>query len=332
MNEESSKFVDKLAMEKLINEKLAKVRHSPDNSYFSDRNISYEGINEISLLKSEITLVETAKGVSLFHIPSFFKQEFYMENNTIPVYLYPSPEAKGNLLIVHGLFDDNMVNFLFLITQLCSLNFNVFFMVLPYHFSRKPGESFFGGEYFFSGDLYRTRNAFKQAVLDVEAAIQLINFHNSMPANILGFSMGGCVAFQYYLLKKGKIKTFLLNPVTEFKRLAWDNNLLLSIGRDLEESALREEEILKVFGDLDPCEKIGLDFSADNLAIGCSAFDQVIGKRKYDSFIRRTQIKNVVEYSAGHLNVLRVPRLARDIQRFLNDYLCTDESQNTSNN
>jgi len=321
MDEESSKFVDKLAMEKLITEKLTKVRHSPDKSYFINNDISFEGINEISLLKSEIDLVEIVNDVSLFHIPSFYKQEFYIENNLIPIYFYPSPNPKSNILLVHGLFDDNMANFLFLIKQLCNLNFNVFFMVLPYHFSRKPNESFFGGEYFFSADLYRTRNAFKQAVLDVEAAIQFIGFNNSMPTRILGFSMGGCVVFQYYLLKKSKIKAFLINPVTELKRIAWDNYLLLSVGRDLNESSLGEAAILKVFSEMDPCEKIGLDFIDDNLAMAYSAYDQIIEKGKYDSFIKKTGIKNVVEYSAGHLNVLRVPRLARDIHRFLNEDL-----------
>lgn len=321
MNEESSKFVDRLAMEKLINEKLAKVTHSPDKSYFINEDISFEGINEMALAESEIALVEIENGVSLFYIPSFYKQKIYIENNLIPIYCYPSTDPKANILLVHGLFDENMANFLFLIKQLCSLNFNVFFMALPYHFSRKPKESFFGGEYFFSADLYRTRNAFKQAVLDVEAAMQLISFQNSMPVKLFGFSMGGCVVFQYYLLKKYKIKTFLLNPVTEFKRLAWDNHLLLSVGRDLEKSSLCKDEILKIFSELDPGEKIGSDFSSDNLAMAYSVYDQIIEKRKYAAFIEKTAIKNVAEYSAGHLNVLRVPRLAGDVHKFLSDAL-----------
>jgi pimeloyl-ACP methyl ester carboxylesterase len=194
-------------------------------------------------------------------------------------------------------------------------------MILPYHFNRKSKESLFGGEFFFSADLYRTRNAFKQAVMDIETAMQLIGLHNSLPASVSGFSMGGCVVFQYYLLKKGKVKAFLINPVTEYRRLAWDNTLLLTVGKDLEKSSLRKEEITRIFDELDPVENIGTDFSSDNLAMAYSAYDQIVGKRKYGSFIEKIEIKNVVEYSAGHLNVLRVPRLADDINDFLSNNL-----------
>lgn len=331
MDEKSSKFVDKLALEILINEKLSKVRHSPDNSYFKNKDINFDDFSGNLLQKTDVDFAGTVNGVSLFNIPSFYKQELHIENNLIPVYFHPAQNPKSNILMVHGLFDENSANFLFLIKQLCDLNFNVYFMALPYHFNRKPKESSFGGEYFFSADLYRTRNAFKQAVLDVEATKQFINFNNDMPINILGFSMGGCVVFQYYLLNKCGIKTYLLNPVTEFKRLPWDNTLLLSIGRDLKESSVREDTILKIFTEIDPCEKIGLDFNGENMAIGYSVYDQVIKKRKYDSFIKKTGIKNVTEYSAGHLNVLRVPRLARDIHGFLRNDLSLDENQYTSN-
>jgi hypothetical protein len=85
VNEDSSKFVDKIALEKLISEKLARVSHSPDKSYFINQDISYGMINEQVLLESEVELVEIVNGVSLFYIPSFYKQEFYTENNYIPV-------------------------------------------------------------------------------------------------------------------------------------------------------------------------------------------------------------------------------------------------------
>jgi hypothetical protein len=317
MNESSSKFVDKLSMEKLINEKLMKVRHSPDNSYFINEDISFDGMEELILEKSGIKTVENVDGVTRFLIPSFYQQQYYPENNDIEIYYHPSVKPECNILLLHGLFDDNMSNFLFLIKQLNDLNFNVYLMVLPYHFNRKPAESLFGGEFFFSADLYRTRNAFKQAVLDIEAAFQFIETQNNLPRRLLGFSMGGCVAFRYYLLKQHKIRTFLLNPVTDLKRLPWDNQLVLTVGRDLNESGLHIDEINKILYEMDPCRNINCHFGFDNLSMACSLYDQIIEKSKYDVFIKTTGIENVIEYMAGHLNVLRVPRLSRDIYTFL---------------
>jgi pimeloyl-ACP methyl ester carboxylesterase len=320
MDERSSMFVDKLAMDRLINDKLIKVRHSPDKSCFFNDDISFEGIDEYKLLKSDIDLINNENGVSCFQIPSFYQRQIYKENNHISIYAHVVPDAQSNILFVHGLFDDNMGNYTFIIKQLNELNFNVFFLVLPYHFNRRPAESCFGGEYFFSADVYRTRNAFKQAVLDIEAAVQFIGFHNSMPVNLLGFSMGGCISFKYYLLKKNRIKTFLINPVTDLKNLVWDTHLLVTVGRDLRDSNLNQAEISEIFLEIDPCEKIGQDHKFDNLAMVYSTYDQVIENNKYNYFINRMGIKkNTIEYPAGHLNVFRVPRLAMDMHRFLND-------------
>ncbi len=327
MNETSSKFLDKLAMEKLINDKLGKVRNSSDNSYFTNIEIAFDDIDEFTLLKADINFVNIQNDVTHYQIPSFCQQAFYIQNNHIDIYAHLSPNPQCNILFIHGLFDDNMGNYNFIIKQLNTLNLNVFFMVLPYHFNRKPDESSFGGEYFFSADLYRTKNAFKQAALDVEAAVQFIGHHNSMPTKLLGYSIGGCVAFQYYLLKRSKIKTFLVNPVVELKTLAWEKPLLQTVGRDLIESNLKEATINQVFFDMDPCEKIGFDFKIDNLAMVYSTYDQVVKKSKYDAFIKKTGIKNAIEYPSGHLNVFRVPRLANDIHGFLSDDFSIDASE-----
>lgn len=317
MNDASSRFVDRLATEKLINEKLSKVRHSSDNSLFVSETVSFDDMDKFVLEKSQIEVVDNSNGVSHYIIPSFCRKHFYLENNYIHIYYYPSDSPKYNILLLHGLFDDNMANYMFLIKQLNELNINIYLMVLPYHFDRKPIESFFGGEYFFSADIYRTRNAFKQTVLDIEASMQFIGFHNNMSKGLLGFSMGGCAAFRYYLLKNYAVRTFLLNPVTELKGLAWDTHLLKSIGKDIDESLIHKNEVLKILTDIDPCENMKTSFNADNLAMAYSIYDQIIEKNKYDSFIAKIRLKNTTEYLAGHLNVLRVPRLSRDIYKFM---------------
>jgi len=69
-------------------------------------------------------------------------------------------------------------------------------MELPFHFNRKPAESFFSGEYFISADLLRARNAFIQSIYDIEASRNLIGNINTLPCLLVGFSMGGVHIFQ----------------------------------------------------------------------------------------------------------------------------------------
>jgi hypothetical protein len=319
MNEASSKFVDTLALEKLLNEKLSKVSHSPYNSVFISQDIPLEDLEILRLDLSGVKSINNENGLSCFTLPSFFKSSHYEENNRIYLHYHPAKTPEYNILLVHGLFDDNIVNYNFLIKLLNESNINVFFMELPYHFNRKPETSSFSGEYFFSADVYRSRNAFKQAIYDIEASMQFINSYNVLPTMITGFSMGGCIAFRYHLLKKQVVKTFIINPVTDLTRLVWDNLLLVYVKQDILDSGFEMSKYERIYKELDPCDNLYLGFDEDKVAMVYSIYDQIINENKYKTYIEKTGIKKVLPYSSGHLNILRVPKLSRDISDFLNE-------------
>lgn len=316
MNESSSKFVDNLAIDKLINEKLKKVNHSPKHSLF----VPAEGLftnTKYSLDYAKVSYSKKSNVRTCFEIPSFESSTYYTENNTIYLYYYPAQGPSYNILFVHGLFDDNMLNYEYLIKLLNGLKFNVYFMIMPYHFERKPKTSLFSGEYFLSADIFRTQNAFRQAVLDIDACFQFIENESSLPNLLVGFSMGGCVSFRHHVLNRQKTPTFLINPVTNLSSVIWDSPLLVTIGSDLKKYGIDIYDCEKFFLEIDPCKNIGDSFSGDRLGMVYSNYDQIIEEKKYKSFIESTGIKNAQAYNAGHLNVLRVPKLAKDISDFV---------------
>ena len=315
MNEASSKYVDNLAISKLLNEKLKKVNHSPKHSVFVPAKGLFSNQNNV-LSFSRIKYHTDNNTVRRIDIPSFESSSFYSENNTLYLYNYPAQNAQANILFVHGLFDDNIMNYSYLFKLLNSLNLNVYFMTMPYHFDRKPKESLFSGEYFLSGDIFRTQNAFKQAVLDIEASFQFIKKENLLPTLLVGFSMGGCVSLRHYILKEQEQPTFLINPVTDFCEVLWDSPLFVTIGKDLIDSGYDMQECKKFFVEMDPSNFIDDGFRSDKIAMVYSCYDQVISEKKYSKFINRAGIKNVYPYHSGHLNILRVPKLAKDIKEF----------------
>lgn len=319
MNEASSKFVDNLAMEKLIRDKLLKVTHNPGDLLFDENKKVLVGIDKCKLDISSVKYVECDKHLKYIELPTFEKSFDYPENNVIYLYYYPAKDAICNILLLHGLYDDNMFNYAFLIRMLNELKFNVFFMISPYHFNRKPANSYFSGEFFISANLNRSRNAFKQALYDIEASIQFITHYNTLPSLLVGFSMGGCISFRYHILKDKFMGTFLINPVTDLLTLIWDNPLLVTVRRDLEKYSFGKEKVARVFKELDPCENIDSDFNVDSIAIVYSMYDQIIGESKNKVFIEKVRsagLKNIYEYHAGHLNILRVPKLSKDIYDF----------------
>lgn len=322
MNEASSKFVDNLAIEKLLNEKLLKVSHRPGNLVFDAGMEVFDGLDEYELDVSRVKFVEGDKNLKHFEIPSFKKTRDYIQNDTIYLYYHTTKDPICNVLLLHGLYDDNMFNYAFLIKMLNELRFNVFFMELPYHFNRKPENSSFSGEYFVSADLLRSRDAFIQSLCDIEASYKLISHINTLPCLLVGFSMGGCISFRHHILKDSFIGTFLINPVTDLLTLIWENPLLVNVRKDLENCGFGKERVSDVFKKLDPCENIDSDFDVENIAIVYSTYDQIIGEEKNRIFVEKVKsagLKNIFEYHAGHLNILRVPRLSNDVYDFFMD-------------
>ncbi|NLP14218.1 MAG: alpha/beta hydrolase, partial [Clostridium sp.] len=310
---------DELAMKRLLSEKLQKVNHRPKTFIFQELQKAFDGLEECKLDISHVKIVKNAEWVEYFEIPSFEKKLGYNENDIIYLYYHPAQNPIYNVLFLHGLYDDNMSNYAFLIKLLNELGVNVFFMILPYHYKRKPEGSVFSGEFFVSGDIKRSHNAFKQSVFDVEASLQLIKQYNQLPCFLVGFSMGGCIAFRYHILRNSFAGTFLINPVTDLLSLIWDNSLMVSVRKDFEICGYDKKRVSFVFKELDPCENINAGFSTDNIGVIYSVYDQIIGEDKNRTFIERVAksgLQNILEYHAGHLNILRVPKLSKDIYDF----------------
>lgn len=320
MNEASSKFVDNIAMEKIKKEKLFKVSHSPVNSHFIYDELSLTNINS---KKIDVSTLKYSKGNNDFDvikIPSFYNTLPYKENNTVYLYNSYCDDSIGNILFVHGLYDEHLLNYIFLIRMLNELKFNVFIMILPYHHKRKPKNSLFSGEYFLSADIYRTKKAFIQSIYDIEASMQFINYADKKPLLLVGFSMGGCVSLKYYTIKNKTNSVFLINPVFSLSRLIWENPMLGSIRSDLKKHGWNEKATEAVFKEVEIFNKIYDEVDFESVALSYSIYDQLIEEGKYKIFAKETNVKNINIYHAGHLNILRVPKLSRDIYDFFLEF------------
>jgi len=79
MNEASSKFVDNIAIEKLLNEKLLRVSHRPKNLFYDDEKV-FDDLCKCETDMSKVKLAEGDKNLKRFEFPSFLKTEEYIEN------------------------------------------------------------------------------------------------------------------------------------------------------------------------------------------------------------------------------------------------------------
>lgn len=315
MNEASSKFVDQFALEKLLNEKLSKVHHFPDQSLFKGSQSSFADFENVDYEAKKLSIVKDDPSHQLIKTVSPIEGP-YLENNFIYLHFYPTQKAHGNILLVHGLFDDNIMNYNFMIELLREAGFNLYLFILPYHYQRKPEISLFSGEFFWSADLYRSQHAARQGIFDLKAAVRLVTDLSPLPTVITGFSMGGCISLRYFSLENQVAGIFLINPVTRLSQLIWESPLLYTVQKDLETAGYDIDRALPYFQMLDPIKNISPGLKTDRIALGYSIYDQVIQDWSYQWFIEQFGIKNTFSYHAGHLNVLRVPKLSSDMIQF----------------
>jgi alpha/beta superfamily hydrolase len=309
MNEASSKYVDQIATEKLIQEKLKNVHHSPDPS----GEQADTGFDDFARLPQEPEEIEesVAGGVAGLTFRSFVRTKD-PENNRVKTRCYRAAHPVGELIFVHGLYEDNLLLYGSFFSEVNGRGLNVHLMTLPYHYDRKPGRSLFSGEFFWSGDIHRSVQAYKQAVIDLYQLHGYLRRRSGGPVWIVGFSMGGGIALS--LAARANLDgVFIINPVCNIGTLVWTSALFATIRADLETGGMTLDDVKARCSACEPLHAAQNRTSTDGIVLGRSLYDQINDPANYDLLIETWKITRVLTYKAGHLNVLRVPKLAADI-------------------
>ncbi|HEX2959407.1 MAG TPA: hypothetical protein VHO70_21410 [Chitinispirillaceae bacterium] len=311
MNEASSKYVDQLVLDKLLSEKLQQVHHYPGKDIDLTTSV-FDMIKEIE----QKQLPEFNKNVSGYTFKSVINSG-YEENDICPVFSYECENPVASIVFTHGLFEDNRKIYGFLFECLNRSGLNVYLCTLPYHYERKPLQSLFSGEYFWSADFERTRRAFVQGVFDVYSLYSFIKKRNNHDVFLTGFSMGGAVNLVLGAAVKEIKGITAINPATSLSEIVWDSPLCKYMKNDFLEAGYTLEQLKIAYKTFEPVS-IDIDlFNSDRFMICYALYDQVTSTDIYRQFIEKWKIKNVHEYKAGHLTTLRVPRLAQDIFDFI---------------
>lgn len=315
LNEASSKYVDQIATQRLINDKLKLVHHEPDHS-MSSVDTSFGDFNNLILQPHGVVEAQKKKYTEI-SFPSPI-QTRYEENKRVKGRCFCAKESTGEIVFVHGLYEDNMEIYKFFISMLNEQEMNVHLMVLPYHYERTPKESAFSGEYFWSADVYRSALAFKQAVYDLCQFYTYIKNKSGRSVWIVGFSMGGGIGLSLVsLIPIDGI--FVINPVCNITELMWHSTLFSTIKDDLEANGLTFDYIKNMYSLYEPLNIKDIKISKDKVVMAKGLYDQINDPRNYELFHQKWGLKNEVSYKAGHLNILRVPKLAADITNFYFD-------------
>lgn len=281
MDEASSRFVDRLAMERLVGEKLAKVHHRPSLPISPPRPLPQ---------KSDIAPADLIS--------------------------YPASLPRGTVLFAHGLYEEQREIYRFLFKGLTRLGYSVELYCLPYHYERQPVDSHFSGEFFFSADLARTRYAFLQAALELADCYARLRRDRNHPVFLAGFSMGASVALKASTALPTMDGVCAINPPAGLSDLIWRSPLCRTIRADLEAAGVSRAEVTDYFRDLDPLYLNHRAVDPGRVFVIHALYDLVTEQAQYEALAQAWGFQRHSKYKAGHLNTLRVPRLAEDMASF----------------
>lgn len=281
MDEASSRFVDRIAVEKLLTEKLARVTHRP-------------------ALPVRPASAETCRRPA----------------EHVRLRSYPAESPRGTVLFVHGLFEEQREIYGFLFSGLRRRGYSVELHCLPYHYERKPDESLFSGEFFFSANLARTRDAFLQAVDEVGACLEHLRRTRGHPVFLAGFSMGAAITLLLTASLESIDGACVINPPADFPELIWRSPLCSTIRADLERAGAGRIDVAAAFFGIDPLHVRADAVDVRRVLMVQALYDLVTAQDQYEALAGAWRFRHRVRYPAGHLNTLRVPRLADDVATF----------------
>lgn len=311
MDEASSRFLDQIALERLLGEKLMRVTHKPGVEAGELEELVLHRLAAspppAAVRHGDVLRMKSLRCEGSQYVPA---EDWYC------VYEHPVPNPKGAILLIHGLYEDNRAIYGFLIAELNRLSYSVYLTTLPYHYERTPRDSAFSGEYFFSADLARTKEAFCQASMELQQCHAWLQSLSNVPLHVVGFSMGGTVALASAAMTRSFRSLTIINPAARLWDVVWSSPLCKSIKRDLLDAGYDEQAVRRVVASFDPYLVTSPSMDSARIQMIYAQYDQITLEWQYEALISQWRLPNVHRYKAGHLNTLRVPRLAEDIVGF----------------
>ena len=315
MDQASSIYVDRFVIEKLVSEKLQRVSHRCSLPAQNAEN-AFEKFQSINRYPSDIQ----QKTRKQYNITSAIQTPFE-ENNVFPLKYRPAAEERHILIFAHGLFEDNPMIYDYLFSQLNDMGTSIYFYTLPFHYERKPNQSLFNGEYFWSVDLMRTIQSIEQAVYDLYQAYNwLERKYPQVPISLAGFSMGGGLVLMLMALCPAIRCAFIINPICTFSENLWSSPLNTTIKKDLLRHNISLDVVDRIFMNYNPQNLPNKSKINHKIGLSYAIYDQISNSKLYTDLALRWQFKTVIALKAGHLNTLRVPRLAQDIVTFISQF------------
>lgn len=237
-------------------------------------------------------------------------------NDTVHVRWVRHPEgaARSTLILLHSWLQPwTRLEDRWLLPRLADrLGVDVARMTLPYHGHRKPRASVYDGEFFWSGDLVRSVEAFRQSVTDVRTLLSWLEKHTGRPVGICGISLGGMVALATAGVEPRASVVVPIAAHLDLASILDEASLLAKVRADLERAGSSTREIavdLQCMG-FDGIQPL---VAPERMLFVAGRYDRFLRPERIEALRQRWGVAAIDWYDGGHLGMLGY--LAGDLTR-----------------
>jgi pimeloyl-ACP methyl ester carboxylesterase len=252
----------------------------------------------------------------------------YAENHTVHTKLYRPRHgnSKATVVLLHGWTKGDYIweSRLLIPWMTSELNCTVVGLAFPYHASRAPSGSRFSGEYFVSGDMIRTLEAIRQAVIDTRAVMNWLDAQTDTPTGVIGISLG---AFITYLLLCADDRPAFAIPILGHGELihgADDAALMKNVNQDIQAQGINLDDTPELTFALTALEMRPRIPPERILPIN-GLYDMVVSPERANALFNAWNIPEVVWLPGGHFSTLNMPKMRHAIQDFVGKWVCPPE-------
>lgn len=175
----------------------------------------------------------------------------YPENRVVPCRIFRGSEVSksASAVFLHGWARRSLSFESRFCSKLARLGVECLLLTLPFHLERTPAGSW-SGEYALSGDVYRTVEGFRQAVIEARAAKEWLG-RGGGKVGIVGISLGGMIALAAMAAEEFDFGVTIVAG-GDNAGIVWEGVATKYVKRDIIRAGVSRNELRQIWMAIDP--------------------------------------------------------------------------------
>ena len=231
----------------------------------------------------------------------------FPSNGRVCVRLFRRRAGAATIIMLHSLMSASDVGYRFWARHFNELGWNVAFVHLPFHYSRRP-RGYLNGELCYTADLVLTGDTLRQAGVEIRQLIGWLRAQGDRGVGLIGTSYGGWIAALVASLEPDLRFMALLAPMVNVVHALYEGPTSWTIRRQLAGGGLERSLIDRHAHLSSPFRAPPANKGAERTVIIAGHFDRIVRLADLAALRDVWAGSELISVSQGHFGYRMIPR------------------------